>query len=73
MVYKPGCRAETFGFRPAKPGFEAAYVVPNPGYLDHASGSVITPKGMVSVSWGKTAEGIKTEIVAPEGLEIIKN
>lgn len=65
--------AVILGVRPAKPGFAAAYVSPNPGYLDHAKGSVVTPKGMISVSWERTAAGIETKIDAPEGLEIIRD
>jgi hypothetical protein len=50
--------AVTLGVRPTKPGFEDMEVKPVAGYLDWAEGEVITPKGMVKVSWKKDGDGI---------------
>lgn len=43
--------AVILGVKPASPGFETIEVKPNPGYLTWAKGEVITPKGIVRVSW----------------------
>jgi hypothetical protein len=59
------------GVKPAKPGYGAITVKPNTGYLQWARGSMITPKGTVQVAWEKKAEGIKLDVKAPEGVEII--
>ena len=45
------------GVHPKTPGYEEIAVTPNPGYLDWAEGEVITPKGVLHVSWKKDAEG----------------
>jgi len=63
--------AVILGVRPAKPGYAAVSVNPNLGYLDWAEGSVITPKGLVTVSAKKENGEVKTEITIPEGLEVI--
>lgn len=63
--------AVNLGVRPAKPGYAAAKVAPNLGYLDWAEGSVITPQGLVHVKAWKNGDSVETEITAPEGLEII--
>ncbi|MBQ6597438.1 MAG: hypothetical protein IJH79_07785, partial [Lentisphaeria bacterium] len=53
------------GVRPAAPGYEKISVKPVPGYLTHASGTVHTPVGDVSVSWrsenGKAIPAISAE------------
>ena len=45
------------GVRPAAPGYEKISVAPVPGYLDWAEGDVVTPRGMVHVSWKKDGHG----------------
>lgn len=62
--------AVVLGVRPAAPGYQKVRVHPTSGYLQWAKGKVITPKGMVTVSWEK-ADG-KTEVKyrLPEGLEV---
>lgn len=64
--------AVILGVRPAKPGYAAARVAPNLGYLDWAEGTVATPKGMLSVSCRKTEIGMDVKIDAPEGLDIVR-
>jgi hypothetical protein len=64
--------AVTLGVRPAAPGYEKIAVKPIPGCLDYAEGTVITPKGTLSVSWQKQPDGtIKCNWTAPAGIEII--
>ena len=46
------------GVRPAKPGYQDMKINPVPGYLTSASGSVITPKGVVHVQWHREGENI---------------
>ena len=48
------------GVRPAAPGYEKISVAPVPGYLDRAEGDVVTPRGMVHVSWEKDRQGNMT-------------
>lgn len=43
--------AETLGVQPAKPGFEAVRIAPQPGPLAWANGTVATRRGDVRVSW----------------------
>ena len=50
------------GVRPAAPGYERIEVRPQPGHLTHASGTVHTPHGDVSVSWTLENGELKTEI-----------
>ncbi len=66
--------AVILGVRPAAPGYAAAKVAPNLGYLDWAEGSVITPKGMLHVSCRKPEGGAGMEVTidAPEELEIVR-
>lgn len=59
------------GVRPASPGFESVSIHPVPGYLSHASGSVITPKGMVEVSWTKESGDLHLNYSVPEGMEVV--
>ena len=57
------------GVRPAAPGYEKISVKPVPGYLTHASGTVHTPAGDVSVSWESTDSTVQPVInAAPDVL-----
>lgn len=58
------------GVQPAKPGYEAVRINPEPGYLKEAHGSVITPRGMVKVRWSNDNE-MKLEYEVPENIEVI--
>lgn len=59
------------GVRPAKPGFSAISVKPNPAYFDWAKGCVHTPKGEIQVEWERNGDDIKVNVIAPDGVEII--
>lgn len=65
--------AITLGVRPAAPGFAKVKIDVDPGYLNWAKGKVITPKGMVEVSWKKENDDIKVNYQLPEGLELVKD
>lgn len=57
------------GVRPAAPGYGRVEVKPVPGYLDWASGSVMTPNGMLYVEWKRNKDGgieIKNELIDKE-------
>lgn len=58
------------GVRPVAPGYEEVQIRPVPGYLDWARGEVVTPKGIVKVSWIKTEDGIQVEYTLPDGLKV---
>lgn len=58
------------GVQPAKPGYEAVSIRPEPGYLEWAEGKVITPRGTVKVGWD-VREGGRFDYEAPEGVEVI--
>lgn len=63
--------ATTLGVRPASPGFESVFIRPVTGYLSHASGSVITPKGIVEVSWTKESGDLHLDYSVPEGMKVL--
>ena len=59
------------GVRPAAPGFSKVQIDPKMGALTWARGNVVTPKGMVSVQWKKTADGrCDLEYTLPEGMTV---
>lgn len=60
------------GVRPAKPGYEAVMIAPEPGHLEYAKGSVITPRGTIMVDWN-VHNGGQMHYAVPEGVEIITN
>ena len=63
--------AASLGVRPASPGYEKIRICPVTGYQKWARGEVITPKGMVSVSWEKDDNGkIHLDYQVPEGMEV---
>jgi hypothetical protein len=64
--------AVILGVRPAKPGYAAITVNPNPSWLESVSGDVYTPKGIVSVSWKRDGERIKLKVTVPEGVEVLR-
>lgn len=57
------------GIRPAAPGYEKASIKPVTGKLSWAKGQVITPKGMVKVSWKKDGGELKIDTELPENLD----
>ncbi len=64
--------AVTLGIRPAKPGYAAVAFSPLPGYFQWAKGEVITPKGLVSVSWEMKEGQLMKNIQLPEGLPLLQ-
>lgn len=58
--------AVILGVRPTAPGFEKIEVNPVSGYLDWAEGEVITPKGIVKVSWKKVDQRLVINYSLPE-------
>lgn len=63
----------TLGVRPASPGYETARVAPVPGYLDHAEGTVHTPRGDVRVAWHRNKSGIECHADADKGIHFSSN
>ena len=63
--------AVTLGVQPAAPGYEVIRVNPVPGYLTHAQGTVLTPRGEVKVSWRLKDGKLDCEVAAPEGVKVI--
>ena len=63
----------TLGVRPAKPGFEEIKIIPRAGYMEWASGTVITPKGEVRVSWELVDGKQSIKYSAPEGVKVISH
>ncbi len=60
------------GIRPLEPGCATIEINPNLGYLEYASGTVPTPKGVVKVSVVKDASGKPVaDVQAPVGIKII--
>jgi hypothetical protein len=59
------------GVRPAKPGYAAVEVRPNPGYMRWAKGEVCTPRGMIRVDWESNNGGIRLSVQAPKGVEVL--
>jgi hypothetical protein len=62
----------TLGVRPAAPGYEAVSINPVPGYMTHASGTVRTPKGDISVSWKLVDGTLQLSYELPEGIRYSK-
>ena len=52
----------TLGVRPASPGYETIKVEPVAGYLEHAEGTVHTPRGDIYVSWQNTESGMDCRV-----------
>ncbi|MBR2000289.1 MAG: hypothetical protein IJ992_07220, partial [Lentisphaeria bacterium] len=59
------------GITPLTPGYRMFRFSPYSGGMDHASGTVATPHGTITVSWRKTAEGLKAELTLPAGCEAV--
>ena len=57
------------GVRPAAPGYAKIAVVPQIGYLTHASGTIHTPRGDIRVAWQKQGDETKLTIDCPEALQ----
>jgi alpha-L-rhamnosidase len=64
--------AVVLGVKPAEPGFNKIEISPTTGYYTSAEGEVITPKGVVKVTWEKNCETgeIVLNYEVPEGIEV---
>lgn len=63
--------AVILGVRPMAPGFETAVIQPVPGILTHAEGTVVTPKGSVTVKWARRGDRkIEFDYAAPPGMRV---
>ncbi|MBR5947824.1 MAG: hypothetical protein IKZ82_04125 [Clostridia bacterium] len=63
--------SKLLGVTPASAGYETVRIEPHPGRLTEASGSVITPKGVVSVAWKKCGDGtLDLTYSLPEGMRL---
>jgi hypothetical protein len=57
------------GVRPVEPGFVRTIIQPQPGYLEHASGTVPTPLGPVAVAVGnEPGRPFELRVGVPEGM-----
>jgi hypothetical protein len=57
------------GIRPASPGFKTVEIEPALGKLNYIKGQMPHPAGMISFDLKRTGkDGIKGEIILPEGL-----
>lgn len=69
----PWLTAHVLGIEVLEPGSRKIKVSPNLGNLQWVKGTFPTPYGIVRVSHEKQADGtVKSEIQAPEGVEIVK-
>lgn len=55
------------GVEPTTPGFATYDVIPHPGDLTWANGTVPTPAGNIVVNWTKTSTNLTVAITAPSG------
>lgn len=60
------------GVRPAEPGYKKVRISPVLGYLDHASGCVKTPVGIIKVSWKKEQGSVKVDYEVPQNVEVAR-
>ncbi len=61
--------AAVLGVRPAAPGWAKVRFAPSVGTLTHASGQVITPKGLIRASWALENGALRKHITLPDGME----
>jgi hypothetical protein len=62
---------ETLGVQPAKPGFAAARIEPQPGPLTWARGEAPTPRGPVAVAWRREGGRFLLEAEGPADVPLI--
>ncbi len=58
------------GVTPTEPGFGRVTVAPHRCGLDHAAGSVCTPRGPIDVAWRAAGGRFTLKITAPEGMPV---
>lgn len=59
--------ANVLGVKPAEPGFAMIEITPHPGGLSWAAGKVPTPHGAVHVSWQRSDQLFRLDVLVPEG------
>lgn len=59
------------GVSPAQPGWERIVIQPRTLSLSSASGTVTTPKGLVSVAWRQDAGGLQIDVETPKGVPAV--
>jgi hypothetical protein len=64
------CLEHVLGISTAAKGFAVIRVAPQPGELEWAQGTCITPHGPVTVHWRMTTEHFQLEIDSPEGIPV---
>ena len=63
--------AVILGVKPGGIGFESVIIKPFTDVLDHAGGTVPTPRGPVAVSWKKEAGRLILDAALPDGLSTV--
>ena len=58
------------GVRPVAAGWEEIEVVPHPGNLQWAEGTIPTPHGDIKVSWKKVSGKLKLSVKVPDGIRM---
>ena len=56
-----------------RPGYEKIEINPETGFFSQAEGQIITPKGMVTVSWKKQGEKVIMDVKVPNGISYYCN
>lgn len=56
------------GIRPVRPGYAAAAFRPAVGVMTHASGEVVTPRGIIHAQWSLADGNLTKSIQLPEGM-----
>ena len=59
------------GVKPLSPAFKTFQVSPLLSVMDSASGTVPTPYGEIKISWRKSGENYKGEIIHPEEIKVV--
>lgn len=62
--------SEILGVQPERPGFAHIRIQPRIDHLEHAEGQVVTPKGIVKVSWTKKDNVFAIRIDGPESVPL---
>ncbi|MCL2342667.1 MAG: hypothetical protein FWC62_02055 [Firmicutes bacterium] len=62
--------AHLLGVRPDAPGWELIRIEPQAQWLPSLSGSVVTPKGVVTAAYARTEKGIRLHGASPEGVPL---
>ncbi|HWT75366.1 MAG TPA: alpha-L-rhamnosidase C-terminal domain-containing protein [Mobilitalea sp.] len=59
------------GVKPIAPGYSKISISPNTDYLSWAKGSVITPKGMLTLEWKLERENYMVQAAVPKEIEVV--